>query len=239
MVLAEKLDVFRRGMMAQHAIALPVSDQIHKPRDKGLEGYFFEEGASASARPIGTPGTVFIGAWSYLNGGSYLRDNVFIGRYCSIGRRVSLGAGQHAMSGLSTSPRLKPHSQPSRARRADADPVRGTSQAETVIMNDVWIGDGAVILSGVTINTGAVIGANSVVTTDVPAYAIMGGVPARHIRFRFDEDVRGRALESAWWEFPLSEIRSADTGDMCRFLGWLDEVRPRMKMHPFDTYRAE
>ena len=70
------------------------------------------------------------------------------------------------------------------------------------IGHDVWIGYGAIIMDGVTIGTGAVVAAAAVVTKDVPPYAIVAGVPARIIRYRFDDDTIRRLLESRWWDFP-------------------------------------
>jgi carbonic anhydrase/acetyltransferase-like protein (isoleucine patch superfamily) len=64
----------------------------------------------------------------------------------------------------------------------------------------VWIGHGALVLAGVKVGTGAIIGAGAVVTHDVPDYAIVGGVPARVIRYRFDVPLRERLLKSRWWE---------------------------------------
>ena len=77
-----------------------------------------------------------------------------------------------------------------------------------VIGHDVWIGAGTHVLSGVTVGTGAVIGAGSVVTRDVPPYAVAVGAPARVVRFRFDEDIIRRLLESQWWEWSHEEIRA-------------------------------
>ena len=70
------------------------------------------------------------------------------------------------------------------------------------IGHDVWIGYGAIIMDGVTVGTGAIVGAAAVVTKDVPPYAIVAGVPARIIRYRFDENTIKRLLESRWWDFP-------------------------------------
>jgi serine acetyltransferase len=75
--------------------------------------------------------------------------------------------------------------------------------------HDVWIGHGAVILPGVTVGTGAVIGANAVVSKDVLPFQIVAGVPAKQIRFRFDEAVRNRILASAWWDWPVEKLAQA------------------------------
>lgn len=86
--------------------------------------------------------------------------------------------------------------------------------------NDVWIGYEAVILAGVTIGDGAVIGARAVVTRDVPPYTIVGGVPAKPIRKRFDEDTIARLLALRWWDWPAEKIkekiRAIQTGELAR-----------------------
>jgi len=78
-----------------------------------------------------------------------------------------------------------------------------------VIGHDVWIGRDAALLSGVTIGTGAVVGAFSLVTRDVRPYAIVGGNPAREIRRRFDDEDCDLLLASRWWEWPPERIRAA------------------------------
>jgi tetrahydrodipicolinate N-succinyltransferase len=90
--------------------------------------------------------------------------------------------------------------------------------AQTVVMNDVWIGDGAIILHGVTIGTGAVIGGNSLVGNDIPPYAIVGGIPARIIRYRFPEVVIEMLLASEWWEAEPEYLRRSPAGNVLKFL---------------------
>lgn len=81
------------------------------------------------------------------------------------------------------------------------------NKGDIVIGNDVWIGYEAVVMAGVRIGDGAVIAARAVVTRDVPPYTIVGGVPAREIRRRFDADTVARLQELRWWDWPIGKIR--------------------------------
>ena len=81
------------------------------------------------------------------------------------------------------------------------------NKGDIVIGNDVWIGYEAVIMAGVHIGNGAIIAARAVVTKDVPAYTIVGGVPARPIRKRFDEDTIHKLEALQWWNWPTEKIR--------------------------------
>lgn len=81
------------------------------------------------------------------------------------------------------------------------------NKGDTIIGNDVWIGYEAVILSGVRIGDGAIIGARAVVTKDVPPYTIVGGVPARPIRRRFDDAVIKKLETLRWWDWDFEKIR--------------------------------
>ena len=91
-------------------------------------------------------------------------------------------------------------------------------KGDIIIGNDVWIGYEAVIMSGVTIGDGAIIGARSVVTKDIPPYTIVGGVPARQIRRRFSEETIAALLELKWWNWPREKIarkiEAIKNGDM-------------------------
>lgn len=76
-----------------------------------------------------------------------------------------------------------------------------------LIQNDVWVGHGATIMNGVTLHNGCVVGTNAMVTKDVPPYAIVGGNPARIIRYRFDEEIIDGLQKIAWWDWPDKLIR--------------------------------
>lgn len=137
-----------------------------------------------------------IGRRTYLNMYSYIEGNVTLGRYCSVGMRCVIGASAHPTEFLSTSPEVY------HARTlADWNPV-----CHTQIGHDVWVGAGAIVKGGVKIGNGAIIGAGAVVTKDVPPYAIVGGVPARVLRYRFDEATIEQLEKSAWWELPHEKI---------------------------------
>lgn len=124
------------------------------------------------------------------------KSSVRIGSYCSIGGDVQLLlGGNHRTDWVTTFPFP--------ARWAEAADITGhpSSKGDIVIEHDVWIGRQSVILSGVTICTGAVIGCNSVVSRDVAPYSIVAGNPAREIRKRFSEKQVARLLASQWWTF--------------------------------------
>ena len=197
-----------------------------KGRAEWLRGVIFESHVAMQSPLRALPGTVLVGAHTYMNDGGYMRSRICIGRFCSIGRRVTIAAGMHAIEAASTSPvlRLRRGAPYSAAQRQEL----GLSPARppwTVLDHDVWVGDGAVIMPGVRIGLGAVVGANAVVTRDVAPYAVVGGVPARTIRQRFPPLVAQRLLVSAWWERPLGELQSLPTANVFEFLESI-ESRP-------------
>jgi virginiamycin A acetyltransferase len=135
---------------------------------------------------------VHIGLASYMNFGM-LRPKTRVGRYCSIGRRVTIGASKHPIEWLTSHPFVFDEKfRPSKL----SFPNSGTT-----IGNDVWIGDNALIMQGLTIGDGAIIGASAVVTKDVPPYAIVGGVAAKHIRWRFPKPQIDALLKLRWWQY--------------------------------------
>ena len=127
--------------------------------------------------------------------------NAEIGKFCSIAAGVRIGLGSHPLTYASTHPSFYSKSQPLVRTFANKDTYNCFKR--TLIGHDVWIGEKALIKDGVRIETGAVIGAGAVVTKDVPAYAIVAGVPAKIIKYRFDETTRKRILDTEWWNKPL------------------------------------
>jgi len=122
--------------------------------------------------------------------------DIYIGNFCSISSRVVifLGGG-HNIDWISGYPFDSPFVDiPAKDHK--------TTNGNVIIKNDVWIGFGATIMSGVTIGNGAVVAAESVVTKDVPDYAIVAGNPARVIKYRFSKDEIDTLLEISWWDWP-------------------------------------
>ena len=144
---------------------------------------------------LGTYGIPVVHDWDE---GTILR----VGSYCSIADnvRIFLG-GQHRIDWVS--------SYPFPAYLPEAEHIEnfGGSRGDVVIGSDVWLCSNCTILSGVTIGHGAVIASGALVARDVPPYAVMAGNPAQQVRWRFDEETRTALLQSAWWEWPESEIR--------------------------------
>ena len=144
-----------------------------------------------------------IGRYSYL-GRKSITVNAQIGSFCSIASLCCIGGGNHPSSFFSTSPLFYNgknafNKHYSHYNFEEAKPV--------VIGNDVWIGEKVFIKDGLTIGNGAIIGAHSVVTHNVPPYAIVGGVPAKLIRYRFDNDVIEKLEELQWWNFDDEKLK--------------------------------
>ena len=128
-----------------------------------------------------------------------------IGSYCSIASPCTIILGNHNYEHVSTYPLHNISSSGPIHPRPNPDPHQST-RGDVKIGNDVWIGRDATITSGVTVGDGAVIAASAVVTHDVPPYAIVGGCPAKIIKFRFSDSEIEQLLSIKWWEYPDSFI---------------------------------
>ena len=133
----------------------------------------------------------------------FMGDKLIIGKFCQIatGVRFIMNGSNHAMNGFSTYP-FKVFGQ----SWAEKDPMQVVSKGNTVIGNDVWIGNCATIMQGVKIGDGAIIGTNSLVTKDVEPYTIVGGNPAKEIRKRFDDETIQMLLALKWWDWDVQKI---------------------------------
>jgi acetyltransferase-like isoleucine patch superfamily enzyme len=124
-----------------------------------------------------------------------------IGAYCAISWDVTINAVTHPYTGLTVSAfPYVPYVGGFVAERVQ-------EHSRVAIGNDVWVGANSVILPGLNIGNGAIIGAGAVVTRDVPAYAIVAGVPARILRYRFSEEIVGQLLAAQWWNLDRAVIR--------------------------------
>lgn len=134
-------------------------------------------------------------------------NRIVIGKYCSFARNVTVFAGgNHPLRHVTTHPLMLYFG---RATFAEWSEACGDDEDVTVIGNDVWIGDGALILSGVTVGDGAVIGARSTVAADVPPYAVVAGNPARVLRKRFGDAQIDALLGIRWWDWRHEHVASA------------------------------
>ena len=132
-----------------------------------------------------------------------------IGKFCSIAANTRINALEHPLERPTTHKVSYRPNEYFRYLRVDQEFRARRRQKRVTIGNDVWIGHGAVVLPGVRIGNGAVVGANSVVTRDVPAFMIAAGAPATTMRSRFPEDVAGRLEQMAWWDWPLERLFEA------------------------------
>lgn len=143
-----------------------------------------------------------LGSYSYAQ--SYFGDIATIGRYCSIGKNVKVMGDAHPLEWMSTSPFFyrKKRARFGGSKRTEF-PDFEAKGAPVVIENDVWVGDNVTLAHGVRLETGCVVASGATVTKNVPPYAIVGGVPAKVIRKRFDEATIARLLETQWWRYPI------------------------------------
>ena len=164
----------------------------------------------------------WLGRSSYY-GADFCRShpNTKIGAFVSIGRNVSVGPGQHPIDWLSTSS----FQYTLRDTIVENQQIFEHMVEPCSIGNDVWIGNNVIIKDGVTVADGVIIGSNAVVTKDVPPYAIVAGVPAKIIRYRFSEDVIKRLLELKWWDLPDDEIAKLPFKNIQACLKEIEKIR--------------
>ena len=155
-----------------------------------------------------------LGKFTFVNSGTTLFRGTEIGRFCSIGKNCEIGAFDHPIDWLSSSPiqyNIAMHF---------PDYVHSFKQqaykrpASTIIGNDVWIGSLAIIKRGVIIGDGAIIAWGAVVIGDVPPYAIVGGVPAKILKYRFEPEIVEQLLSLKWWDMSAGKLQNLPWNDV-------------------------
>ena len=166
-----------------------------------------------------------IGVFSYFNDNTYIRAVKSIGRFCAFGPNIQIGLPEHSVKSLSPnivfanddsgwangfSDYAVNNSALNAIRKAQAEEL---NRPMIEIGNDVWVGASAIIMRGVKIGNGAIVAAGAVVTRDVLPYEIVGGIPAKHIKFKFPKKMMSKLEELKWWEYGPSIMKGIDISD--------------------------
>ena len=184
-----------------------------------------------------------LGSYSYSH--SFVREISEIGRYCSIGANLKVVQNTHPLDRVSSSPvfysprKLREWGTSSYTSEhvVDFEP----EDTPATIGHDVWIGDDVRLRSGIHIGTGAVIAAGSIVTRDVEPYAIVAGIPAKLVRYRFDKPLIKKLLATKWWQYTPNDLMPLHPEDPKVFAASFikakksikpkDEVRLRLRQY--------
>ncbi len=195
-------------------------------------------------------GTNFVGAFSYFNYGCEVSSST-IGRFCSIGQRSLINPGEHSPEFLSTHPFATDPSGISCGMHASSvyRAIAGArlhnislsrSAGRVSIGNDVWIGAQVIVLAGVEVGHGAILAAGAVVTRNVAPYSIVGGVPARVLKMRFDDHTIDRLLQLAWWDYDLTSLRDViDYSDIEGAISLMESRKSRGELSLFRPMTAQ
>lgn len=161
-------------------------------------------GARCMLHQVKLNGTITVGSNTSINGPGTeffsIQNPIIIGNFCSIARHTAIQEHNHDMKKITT----YYIQQRVFGEKIGIDAV---SKGPVIIGNDVWVGTQSVILTGVTVGDGAIIATNSVVTENVPPYAIVGGTPAKIIKMRFSEDIVSKLMEVKWWNWDIERIK--------------------------------
>lgn len=147
-----------------------------------------------------------IGRFSYVGNNTNI-EYADIGQFCSIADHCRIGMASHTLNLLSTSPIFTQKNNGCHEIWVEENIFDKGETKQVSIGNDVWIGSHALIKGGINIGDGAVVAAGAVVVKDIPPYAVVGGVPAKIIKYRFDPDVVNKLLKLKWWDLTDDELK--------------------------------
>ncbi len=164
-----------------------------------------------------------IGEKTYVNSNTNI-NNAEIGNFCSIGSNVQIGVGNHPTYMISTHPTFYSNN---KAFKTYADKMYYLNESEPIkIGHDVWIGSNVCILNNISIGNGSILAFGSVITHDVPDFAIVAGVPGRIIKFRFSEEDVKLINASNWWNFDSALLSKnfIKMHNLQDFKTWINEI---------------
>ena len=183
----------------------------------------------ALSRHPGKARMLNLGAFTYCNSAKPSLHFMWAGRFCSIAHDVEVFDGHHPIASASSSPfTTSPYYRdtlPLEFRHVGPKTVFRGSYGPCIVGNDVWIGAAVAIKAGVKVGDGAVIAGGSVVVKDVEPYAIMGGNPAKLIKYRFPAELIERLMAVKWWNLPISEVQKLDFRDPVKFASDCEALR--------------
>ena len=194
-----------------NSIFFEIDSNGHKKLEIGQSLFFHESTKVGSSFGIYSGNYIpSMGSFSFSRSPFFELVPFDIGNYVSIGEQVSSFGFEHPMDNLGTSPLFYQENRNLFSRVNLNISKKIINDKNIVISNDVWIGRGALLKRGIKIGNGAVVGAGSVVTKNVPDYAVVGGNPAKIIRYRFNENIIARLKKVKWWNLPLEELSKID-----------------------------
>lgn len=186
----------------------------------------------------GVHGHISIGAFSYTRATTI--RNCKIGRYCSIANGCFIGVAQHPMHTVLTTAAIYQDMWDSLFQRK-GNRIAWDELPPIQIANDVWIGQNVIIMPGVKIGNGAVIGAGAVVTKNVPDYAIMGGVSAKLLRYRFHDQIIEKLLKIQPWKYNIYDFQNINLNNIEETLEMLENkiIKNEIKPYKAKTIRKQ
>ena len=171
-----------------------------------------------------------LGAFSYSN--SLLPWGGALGRYCSIAKGLEIFGAEHFVDWISTSPRFYTNEHQSQIDASQITHKKRESRCVN-IGHDVWIGSNVTLKKCITIGDGAIVGAGSIVTHDVEPFSVVAGVPAKHIKWRFKEEIIKRIQRIQWWKYHIDDLRYMHAENPLEFLDQLEKKISANRIEPF------